>query len=1244
MMRILTIIATSAFGLVAIALLAFTSPVGRRMLADIFEARLAAATGGAVEIGSLSGAPPTLIVLSDVALKDERGLWLAVDEIRFVWRPLALFGRGVDIESLTIDGARLERRPAATSQNAPFTLPKRLPRIAIERLAIRSMVIGAGLTGREIALNGAGRFTMGGAALRADFSLDGAASGDKAAAQVVIDPNGDAVRIRIDLASPADGAIAAVAGFGGAISIKASGDGPPDNFRIETTAALGALAEIKAAFSGDIKKSEAIDAAGALQLGARLSPLAREIGSELAFDFSIRKAQNGYAADIRRLSSGVGTAAGTIAAKTDTGGAISQASAAIRVSLATNYRPSVQALLGGDAKIEATAERRGGKYAFSGTVLAPRATLRFVDAARRSDGVTALVDLAVSPNTAGPAFARAGFDARGRLVRETGGRYSFEDAMIHTARIGAFAGRGGYAPAAGLFDLEGDVRFAPEAVSRFAPWAHLGGRTAGKIAARGALSNFTTQINLRATQGETPVQLVAEIAGLPDSPRGRIAYEGRRGVSAIATLDTPSPGELRLRTITARGAAFSLDGQAAFGAQDRALTLDLHYEAAAATELWPGVSVEGAGALKGVIALGQNKTALAGDADRLTINGARIDGLVASATGASSALQLMGKVRAAVISGSPPLRGARLEAEVDLKTRAATVKSMSASLNGADLRLARPARLRFDNGIAVEGATLSVGAKGFVSFDAAATSRRWAAKAHGENLPLSDAGAATAEFAFDLDTDRRKPGAGTFRVAASAADGAPFEIGAAAHWDGRRLHIEDSGSNAAFDLSLDAPAVLRRADRLSLDRSGAMRGAARFVGPVEAIADFLPAALQTLEGTLDVTATLSGTSKTPVLTGAMALKDGSYTELVSGLTLVNLAGEARAEPAPGGSILHVRATGRGADEKRDSLSFEGRALLGVAPSFDGGLAFADSVLAADDVERAVVNGTARLSGPLSRLTLGGDLEVKALDYRLKARKASSLRSIEIRAVGADAPARETDAAPRPRIVFDLRLAADNDLGIIGRGLASVWKAKLALTGLSDEPALTGRLDLQRGAIDFSGRRFAMTRGTVIFDRLSRNDPALDMRAERLARDGTLAVITVKGRASAPELALTSVPATPQEDVTALVLFGKRAVELTAIESLQAAQALAQLSGLGGGASRALGLDLLNVDFDTDTGAGAIAVGKTVARGLFVSARQDIRGENGSVRAEYGVTDTFSIETELKQSGDQTISVNWKKDF
>lgn len=1241
MRRVLIILAFVIVTLIAALAALFTTPPGRRILSDAVESRLTEAMGGPVRIGALAGAPPGRILLTDVSFADERGTWLTIERADLNWRPLDLIYGRIAIDALFVDGALIERRPHYKQESRPFRLPERLPQLSIGRLEIRPLTVGASPAGAPIALRGGGRVAMGGAQFAADLSFASAEAGDKAAFRVSIDPHTDLIDVFVDIASPADGAITALAGLGGAVSVKAAGAGPSQQIRIQSEAAFGAVGALQASVTGDLKSANTLAVIGEFRWGSRYAAIAKELGPRLAFDVVLRRTPEGYAADLRQAATENASANGTLSALVDRRGAVASASAAINVQLAAAYRSELQALLGGDARTEATAERRGAEYAVAGSLEAPRGVLRFIDGARRNGALSALVDVDLKPSATGPLFARAGLQGRGRLTRATNGVYALDDTRIRAEGLGAYSGRAEYAPKERRFAINGKSEIAQEAVTRFAPWIGAGAWSA-EIDAQGDFDDYAAKIRLQ-ERGGSPSRIAAELGGLPHAPRGAVRFARSDGLSAEADFDTPAPGVIRSRTISARKDGFVLDGSAAYRKDDGGIDLDLRYAAATPTVLARGFIVEGAGKVAGKLALRGN-SAIEATASSLALGGAKIDGLEVSARGKPAALKISAEARDTMFGALLHLRSMRLEASADLTERTAAISALSATAKNAPLRLVKPATAAFSRGISLRSLSLAVGERGSVEFDGEYSARHWAAKARGANLTLSDAADASADFDFDLDTDRPAPGAGRFRIASPMSDGAPFEIGGVVGWDGRRLRINDSGANSAFYFTLDAPAQLQRRASLALDRDGAISGAARFSGPVETIADFLPRTLQTLEGHLDASASLSGTAARPSLSGALTLKNGTYTELASGVTIASISAEARAEPAASGSALRFSAIGRGVGEKRDSIRFSGLARIGADTDFEGTLSFQDAALTAEVFERAVVTGIANMKGSPGKLALSGDLDVKSLDYRLRAPRVSRLRPIEIRAVGSDAP--EQFAAPQPRTTtaLDIRLSAANGVRIEGRGLDSFWKANVSLAGPADEPLLNGRLDLQRGTIDFSGRRFAMTRGAVIFDRLSRNDPSLDLRAERRTRDGVLAVITVKGRASAPEVELASVPAAPQEDVTALVLFGKRAVELTGAESLQAAQALARLSGVGGGAARAFGLDMLNVDFDTESGAGAVAVGKTLARGLFVSARQDVRGENGSVRVEYGVTDAFSVETEIKQTGDQTVSANWKKDF
>src|SRR3546814_7369336 len=75
--------------------------------------------------------------------------------------------------------------------------------------------------------------------------------------------------------------------------------------------------------------------------------------------------------------------------------------------------------------------------------------------------------------------------------------------------------------------------------------------------------------------------------------------------------------------------------------------------------------------------------------------------------------------------------------------------------------------------------------------------------------------------------------------------------------------------------------------------------------------------------------------------------------------------------------------------------------------------------------------------------------------------------------------------------------------------------------------------------------------------------ALDITAAAELED-LEAIVRVTGTAAAPEIVITSNPPRPQDEVLALILFGKTTAQLSAFEAVQLAAAVAQLTGGGGG--------------------------------------------------------------------------------
>jgi translocation and assembly module TamB len=250
-----------------------------------------------------------------------------------------------------------------------------------------------------------------------------------------------------------------------------------------------------------------------------------------------------------------------------------------------------------------------------------------------------------------------------------------------------------------------------------------------------------------------------------------------------------------------------------------------------------------------------------------------------------------------------------------------------------------------------------------------------------------------------------------------------------------------------------------------------------------------------------------------------------------------------------------------------------------------------------------------------------------------------------------APVEQEPEPIDPGVPFALDLDVDinipNQAYLRGRGLDSEWQGKLHVTGTADAPRIVGELSPRRGTFSFADKNFDITDSRIVFDGSPEIDPRLDISAVNDAGDLT-AIIRVTGRASDPEIAITSRPPLPQDEIMSRLLFGRKAGQLSAVEAFQLAQALRSLTGEGGGGGivdivrQTIGVDVLSVGSDAEGGA-TLEVGQYLTEGVRVGVEQ--RFETGSTAAtvEIELTDEISVETEIGGEASK-VGISWGYDY
>ncbi|KAK0360371.1 hypothetical protein LTR94_027554, partial [Friedmanniomyces endolithicus] len=119
-----------------------------------------------------------------------------------------------------------------------------------------------------------------------------------------------------------------------------------------------------------------------------------------------------------------------------------------------------------------------------------------------------------------------------------------------------------------------------------------------------------------------------------------------------------------------------------------------------------------------------------------------------------------------------------------------------------------------------------------------------------------------------------------------------------------------------------------------------------------------------------------------------------------------------------------------------------------------------------------------------------------------------------------------------------------------------WQVVLLNTpsAASAAPTITGGLDLVRGTYSFAGKRFEVQRGQVRFRGGAMTDPDINILATT-SNDGVTFNIAITGTGQRPQIAFTSTPALPQDEVVSRLLFGTNPENLSATEAIQLAAAL-----------------------------------------------------------------------------------------
>ena len=919
-----------------------------------------------------------------------------------------------------------------------------------------------------------------------------------------------------------------------------------------------------------------------------------------------------------------------------------------------------------------TVEGTGGRNLLGGLGFRGRAEI--TDAARvygKADGAFAGSIAAAMPRAGAP--WSLSFDGRGRGLRTglgeldrllgrtprlqatgslDGGRVAIEQARL--------TGDQGTATARGLVEGDGRLRLALAWDAR-GPFGvgplEIDGAMTGQGALTGTLARPRADLRARfATVSAGPLDLTdADL--ILSFRRGDNASDGRIAVTAGSNYGPARAsgdfflGGDRIRLSDVDLDAGGVTARGAIALSDRIpSSADLEFTARPGAFLASGTAegrirlTEGAGSETAILAVTGRDVRLSGSGyviRRLDLNGrgtlerlpftlvADVGGATPVSFDGTGVYSRDGGSQSVVLEGSGRVR------EIAFSTRNPAVIALA-----GDGRVARVdlsvgggvllGELRQDSGAAVVEANLSSVELGSLMPDMRGrVTGRLSLRGAGDDL----SGSANLDFAGIRSIDA--PGD-------LAVDGT---LNALLVGDSLRLQAraEDDGAvRAVADVTLPVEASAAPL-RLAIVRTRDMSGEVSVQGQIRPIWDLLVGGERSLSGQVDGRATIAGSLAAPRLNGRLNLQQGTFRDSATGVRLENIVLASRFDDTTG-----LVETFSADDGSGGTVTGSGRLGLRQGSRSNFELTLTRFRIIDNDIAEA------RASGPLTvvraadgNITLSGRMDID--EARIEANPPGSngivsMDVVEINKPGGDVPEAEQNGQRGPQIGLDLTLRSPGgDVLVVGRGLNVEMNVDARVRGTINRPILTGTARVVRGDYDFAGKRFVFDeRGTVT---LSTRPDQIRLNLSATRDDPALtATIRVTGTAARPEIALTSTPALPQDEILSQVLFGRSASQLSAFEAAQLAAGVAALAGGGGfdviGNLRELaGLDRLS--FGGEASSLTVAGGRYITDDVYLEVIGG--GEGGAaVRVEWQVRRNLAVSSTVGGQGEASLSIRWRR--
>jgi translocation and assembly module TamB len=613
------------------------------------------------------------------------------------------------------------------------------------------------------------------------------------------------------------------------------------------------------------------------------------------------------------------------------------------------------------------------------------------------------------------------------------------------------------------------------------------------------------------------------------------------------------------------------------------------------------------------------------------------------------------------------------EGSYDLKGQKAVVKKLYLAppqIVGS-ISLNRQVAVNFANGVKFEPLTLTFSQGGQLSLEGSVGgSGPLNAKIVAKELPINLTAPEVASLPtgrIDLTADYQEGGAGSFNLKSTLTGPPRLNVAAKGTLNKGSLRGEAAldwpNSERPFKASFNLP--LKPAGQfVTLNQAGPVEIDAAWSGPAGRLWSLTGLEDMALRGQFDLKAKIRGSVAKPKTELAVYLAKGGFQDPASGLSLTDLNLSGRVDE--NGEIRILVEAGDGG---RGRLALAGAISPNASPPSIKARAHLESLspLHRDDLT-LTASAIANLEGPFNALKLTAKAVIEKGEFSL----AQGFGGAPVKTLDLG----EGESAGDSPLTLDLNIEALNQFYIRGRGLDSEWQVDLKLKGPANRPSIEGFIRPVRGYLELLSKQFTISRGEIRFFDSPVINPALNLELTRQASE-ILAVIRVSGTKDSPVLSLESQPPRPADEVLSQILFSKTSSQLSRMETLQLANSLKSLTGVGPkmdlfaplnavrdtlglsvlrfGETSAGGSDqrilkgnsfrdnLLDDESEASTTSSTIEAGKYISDRVYVGLEQDLGKNSTGVRVEVELTPNLNLESKTTSQSSR-VGLGWKKDY